>query len=139
MTEPQTGPAQVRCTDMEDYARIFNDGFNEATEQLAGELALARVRADALREAAAEQRRLAEDARTNNGEAEHTDIADWLEERADQLADRPMPTQEQIAAAIHDAHMMHSWGTHLCAAFACFTRYSTQADAVLALLKGGHL
>ncbi|HWD83294.1 MAG TPA: hypothetical protein VG497_30550 [Kribbella sp.] len=42
--------------------------------------------AQALREAAAEQRRLAADARTNNGWAEHTERADWLEERADRLA-----------------------------------------------------
>lgn len=42
--------------------------------------------AEALREAAAEQRRLAADAPTNNGWAEHTERADWLEERADRLA-----------------------------------------------------
>lgn len=42
--------------------------------------------AQVLLEAAAEQRRLASEARTNNGQAEHADIADWLEERAGLVA-----------------------------------------------------
>lgn len=39
-----------------------------------------------LRDAAAEQRRLSVEARTDIGLAEHEDIADWLDERADLLA-----------------------------------------------------
>ena len=54
----------------------------------------------ALLEAAAEQRRLAADARTDNGQAEHTDIADWLEERASQLAATPAPVVTDDAAQI---------------------------------------
>lgn len=42
----------------------------------------ATVKAEAIREAAQAQRQLAADARTNNGHAEHTDIADWLDDRA---------------------------------------------------------
>lgn len=88
MTEPQIGFIQVRCTDMEDYARIFNEGFDEAARQREADVRTAGVRA--LKEAAVEQRRLAEDSRTNNGHAEHEDIADWLEERADAIPGRPM-------------------------------------------------
>jgi hypothetical protein len=47
-----------------------------------------RIKADALREAAQAQRQLAADARTNNGKAEHTDIADWLDDRAAALEPR---------------------------------------------------
>lgn len=54
----------------------------------------------ALLEAAAEQRRLAADARTNNGEAEHTDIADWLEERAGQLTAARVLDPDPTRAAI---------------------------------------
>ena len=79
---------QVRCTDMEDYARIFNEGFNEAQRQCEADVRSAG--AAALKEAAAEQRRLAEEARTSNGQAEHEDIADWLEERADAIPGRTL-------------------------------------------------
>ena len=51
----------------------------------------------ALLEAAAEQRRLAAESRTNNGEAEHTDFADWLEERAEQLAAHPVEPAPVVA------------------------------------------
>lgn len=84
LDEPVAAFVQVACTDMEDYARIFNEGYEEATRQLTADVP--NVKADALRAAAAEQRRLSGDARTNNGQAEHEDIADWLEERADQVA-----------------------------------------------------
>jgi hypothetical protein len=40
------------------------------------------VKAEALREAALAQRQLAADARTNNGQAEHEDFADWLDDQA---------------------------------------------------------
>ncbi len=42
----------------------------------------AAMRAEVARELAAEQRRMAEDARTSNGQAEAEDFADWLEDRA---------------------------------------------------------
>lgn len=77
---------QVRCTDIEDYARIYNEGFSESQRQCEADVRTAG--ADALKEAAAEQRRLAADARTDVGQAEHEDIADWLEERADEMPGR---------------------------------------------------
>jgi hypothetical protein len=42
----------------------------------------ATAKAEAIREAAQAQRQLAADARTNNGQAEHEDFADWLDDRA---------------------------------------------------------
>jgi hypothetical protein len=42
----------------------------------------ATVKAEAIREAAEVQRQYAADARTQYGEAEHTNIADWLDEHA---------------------------------------------------------
>jgi len=42
----------------------------------------ATVKAEAIRELAQVQRQLAADARTNNGQAEHEDLADWLDEQA---------------------------------------------------------
>jgi hypothetical protein len=86
VAEPIAVFAQVRCTDMEDYARIYNEGFSEAQRQCEADVRTAG--AEALKTAAAEQRRLAEEARTNNGHAEHEDIADWLEERADEIPGR---------------------------------------------------
>jgi hypothetical protein len=88
MSEPQIGFVQVQCTDMEDYARIFNEGFDEARRQSEADVRTAGARA--LKDAAAEQRRLAEESRTNNGQAEHEDIADWLEERADEIPGRSL-------------------------------------------------
>lgn len=52
---------------------------------MVGRLSDAAAAALVLRDAAAEQRRLSADSRTNNGQAEHEDFADWLEERADRL------------------------------------------------------
>jgi hypothetical protein len=48
----------------------------------------AETRADALREAAEAQRQLAQQAKTLNGVAEHTDFADWLDERANAIDPR---------------------------------------------------
>ena len=48
----------------------------------------AAIKADALREAAKVQRQYAADARTQYGEAEHTNIADWLEDRATEIDPR---------------------------------------------------
>lgn len=42
LTETRVGSVQVRCTDMEDYARIHNQGWDAATEQFAELLADAR-------------------------------------------------------------------------------------------------
>ena len=47
---------------------------------------LAQAKEDALREAANAQRNLAQQARTRDGKAEHADIADWLEDRANATA-----------------------------------------------------
>lgn len=46
------------------------------------------IKAQAVRELAQAQRQLAADARTNNGKAEHTDIADWLDNQAAALEPR---------------------------------------------------
>jgi hypothetical protein len=48
----------------------------------------ATVKAEALREAAEAQRQLARDSRTGNGNAEHEDRADWLDDRAAALEPR---------------------------------------------------
>lgn len=46
----------------------------------------ATVKAEAIRELAQKQRQYAADARTSNGQAEHEDRADWLDEQADAIA-----------------------------------------------------
>lgn len=49
---------------------------------------IAAIKADALREAAQVQRQYATDARTQYGEAEHTNIADWLDDQANLIDPR---------------------------------------------------
>lgn len=46
----------------------------------------ATVKAEAIREVAQAQRQLASRSRTNNGQAEHEDFADWLDDRAFAIA-----------------------------------------------------
>lgn len=82
-----------QCVDADaDYHRW--QGHAEARRQLRDRLANAgvnltakprdeaTVKAEAIREAAQAQRQLAADARTQYGEAEHTNTADWLDEHA---------------------------------------------------------
>jgi len=70
------GHAEARRTLREDLEREGID-LTGATPDV-----VAAIKADALREAAQIQRQYAADARTQYGEAEHTNIADWLDEHA---------------------------------------------------------
>lgn len=72
------------------------------------------VAAVALREAASEQRRLSADARTDNGQAEHADIADWLDERAaavcpDGAEQRPTISRPEVDVVM-DRPLPPTWG-----------------------------
>lgn len=69
------GNAEARRVLREDLER-------EGIDLAATTDAIAAIKADALREAAQIQRQQAADARTQYGEAEHTNIADWLDDHA---------------------------------------------------------
>jgi glutamyl-tRNA reductase len=69
------GNAEARRVLSQDLERDGIDLTDEPRDD-------ATVKAEAIREAAQVQRQYASDARTNNGQAEHEDFADWLDEQA---------------------------------------------------------
>jgi len=88
-----TAISNCPASNMEDYwrwqghaeaRRVLRQDIEREGIDLSGNAADA-IKADALREAAQAQRQLAADARTNNGRAEHEDIADWLDDRATEI------------------------------------------------------
>lgn len=91
MTEPQVGFVQVRCTDMEDYARIHNEGYATAVEQF-GEL-LADARQDLAPEAGA------------------ADLMAWLEDAVGAMTSddpRPLLDRETLSLRLQTAQG-HGW------------------------------
>lgn len=72
------------------HARQDVDDLLALVDELSSESHVAAIKADALREAAQVQRQVARDARTQYGEAEATDIADWLDDQATAIDPRRM-------------------------------------------------